>query len=218
MVNTRHAQIAHESHLRAIEFIFGLTFETDGGNEGARANANFAAFVEQWGNEPYMLIDRIPDPVDFPAGMELRTQRSEPMLREFFRGLINALPIDAGFVDGMSKRMIPAIGRTRQMQPFVVYSDDQRSPVATALLMVGDPVAYLSFVATEPGYRRRGIGDAISRAAVSTAFESGASFVALDATPAGKRIYERMGFQTVGSYSDFATRNSAVDQTHGLGR
>jgi ribosomal protein S18 acetylase RimI-like enzyme len=57
--------------------------------------------------------------------------------------------------------------------------------------------ASVFFVNTDHDWRRRGIGQAMTALALRAARDSGARTVSLDATGAGARIYERVGFEAV---------------------
>jgi GNAT superfamily N-acetyltransferase len=57
--------------------------------------------------------------------------------------------------------------------------------------------ATVIFVNTDPEWRRRGIGQAMTAAALRVARDSGARRAGLDASDAGARIYLRLGFEAV---------------------
>jgi len=78
----------------------------------------------------------------------------------------------------------------------LIASIDGRD-VAAALVNVIDGMGYVGWVGTVPEYRRRGLGDAVSRAATNAAFELGARIVALEASPMGLPIYAKMGYEIV---------------------
>jgi ribosomal protein S18 acetylase RimI-like enzyme len=63
--------------------------------------------------------------------------------------------------------------------------------------------ANVFFVNTEPGWRRRGIGQAMTVAALRAAQNAGATRACLDASDAGRSIYLRLGFQAVGRSTQF---------------
>ena len=67
--------------------------------------------------------------------------------------------------------------------------------------------ATVIFVNTDPEWRRRGIGQAMTAAALRAAHDSGARRAGLDASDAGARIYMRLGFETV-------TRTTRFFHTH----
>lgn len=78
----------------------------------------------------------------------------------------------------------------------VIASIDGRD-VAAAAVTVIDRMGYVGWVGTVPEYRRRGLGDAVSRAATNAGFELGARIVALEASPMGLPLYAKMGYETV---------------------
>jgi len=87
---------------------------------------------------------------------------------------------------------------------FVGYVDGE--PVATTSLVLGPGVAGVYNVATLPGHRRRGFGEAIMRHALAeAAHEHPIDRVILQSTPAGLSLYQRMGFQTVASVAVYSS-------------
>lgn len=67
-------------------------------------------------------------------------------------------------------------------------------PVATATVFLGAGVAGVYFVMTVPEERRRGIGAAITDAALRAAGEV-AEYGVLGSSPAGRSVYARLGFR-----------------------
>jgi len=71
-------------------------------------------------------------------------------------------------------------------------------PVSTTAIVMGGGAIGVYNVATMPGKQRRGYGEAVMREALADArHRSGVEKVILQSTPAGFRLYERMGFRTV---------------------
>jgi predicted N-acetyltransferase YhbS len=62
------------------------------------------------------------------------------------------------------------------------------------------------FVNTDPNWRGRGIGQAMTAAALSAAQGLGAQHACLDATDAGQSIYSRLGFEPVTQTTRFSPR------------
>lgn len=67
-----------------------------------------------------------------------------------------------------------------------------------ATLSYQDRFAWIGMVLVDPEYRNRGIGTELLRKAIEHLDETRISTLKLDATPAGKPLYEKMGF--VGEY------------------
>jgi ribosomal protein S18 acetylase RimI-like enzyme len=79
---------------------------------------------------------------------------------------------------------------------------------ATSACHVFGEYTQVFFVNTEPAWRRRGIGHAMTLAALRAAAFSGARHAFLHATDDGASVYKRLGFEAVG----LLTRYSCADQ------
>jgi ribosomal protein S18 acetylase RimI-like enzyme len=87
---------------------------------------------------------------------------------------------------------------------YVGYADGE--PVSTAAIVEGGGALGVYNVATVPGYQRRGYGEAVMRHAIADRQKAvGVGRVILQSTPAGYRLYERMGFRTVTRVSVYST-------------
>jgi GNAT superfamily N-acetyltransferase len=92
----------------------------------------------------------------------------------------------------------------RRFTGYVGYQDGE--PVSTAAVVIGAGVAGVYNVATLPGSQRRGYGEAIMRHALEEAHrQHGVETTILQSTPAGYRLYERMGYRTVTSVAVYST-------------
>lgn len=69
------------------------------------------------------------------------------------------------------------------------------APAAVAMAMHHDEDCGVSFVATIPQARRRGLATAVMRQALSHARETGCTSSTLQATDVGERLYENLGFK-----------------------
>lgn len=78
---------------------------------------------------------------------------------------------------------------------FLAYID--KKPVATSLLFMDKDTAGIYYVATLPECRNRGIGYHVTLAAMRAAKDAGYNDVILQATPAGEKVYRRIGFQEI---------------------
>lgn len=89
--------------------------------------------------------------------------------------------------------------RFTELQPdgcFVAGLDE--SAVATLTTCIFGPVAWVAMVLVDPAMRGRGIGRALMARAIEFLEGRGVRTIRLDATPAGRGLYERLGF--VGEY------------------
>lgn len=75
---------------------------------------------------------------------------------------------------------------------------DRKGVVGQAIVHLTDEIAGLFNVAVHPRARRRGIGRALTIAAMRVAREAGARGMGLNATPEGLALYERLGFRHIG--------------------
>jgi ribosomal protein S18 acetylase RimI-like enzyme len=87
---------------------------------------------------------------------------------------------------------------------YVGYIDDE--PVTTAAVVIGGGAIGVYNVATVPTHQRRGFGEAVMRCALEDARRrSGLERAVLQSTPAGLKLYQRMGFKTVTTVAVYAS-------------
>ena len=87
---------------------------------------------------------------------------------------------------------------------WVGYVDSE--PVSTAATVMGGGAVGVYNVATMPEHQRRGYGETAMRHAVEEAQRrNGIERTILQSTPAGHRLYERMGFRVVSSVAVYAS-------------
>jgi len=87
---------------------------------------------------------------------------------------------------------------------YVAYQNE--APVSTAAVVMGGGAIGVYNVATMPDQQRRGYGEAVMRHAVAEAQkEHGMERSILQSTPAGYRLYQRMGYRTVTRVSVYAS-------------
>lgn len=71
------------------------------------------------------------------------------------------------------------------------------APVAGAMTLLSHGGAGVYWVATLGAARGRGLADLVTRLVTNRAFERGATFNSLQASPMGEAIYRRMGYETI---------------------
>ncbi|MGH3487811.1 MAG: GNAT family N-acetyltransferase [Actinopolymorphaceae bacterium] len=76
-------------------------------------------------------------------------------------------------------------------------------PVGTSLMLDAHGVAGIYVVTTAEGYRRQGIGAAVTTAALRAGRDRGLHIGTLQASGMGAPLYARMGFETIAAYHLF---------------
>jgi ribosomal protein S18 acetylase RimI-like enzyme len=100
-----------------------------------------------------------------------------------------------GNVDARLERTLAMLPADR-LRAYRVDLEHRPASVALALHHGGD--CGISFVATIPVARRRGLASQVMRAALADAREHGCTTVSLQATDVGERLYECLGFRRLG--------------------
>jgi N-acetylglutamate synthase len=78
-------------------------------------------------------------------------------------------------------------------------------PVTTGLGVVLDESVGIFNVATLPAHQRNGYGAMVTATAVAEGLADGAQWAWLQSSPAGHRVYERLGFRTVATWECWVT-------------
>ena len=94
-----------------------------------------------------------------------------------------------------NRSLINAPGTPRVIWLVAIEQDE---PVGHAIINLVDDHAGLFNVGVSGRYRHRGIGTSLTLAAMRAAREHGAVTMNLNSTPAGKKLYERLGFRQFG--------------------
>jgi GNAT superfamily N-acetyltransferase len=91
-------------------------------------------------------------------------------------------------------------------QHLIGYSGDEA--IATAAVYHGARASEVQHVVTLDAYRRRGIGTAMTAAALELARRHGNRYAVLTSSPDGERLYARLGFVAVCSVRRFLQRRA----------
>lgn len=149
---------------------------------------------------PIMAID-IDDAVrtEKPGDIQVRPVVAGPEMREYVAAYSGPLGLKATDLDALVDRELnfgyPDVVRLAGVI-------DGRI-VGTCTVSLGSDVAALYCVATDPEFRQRGVATELTQEALRIARRAGRQIVTLQASEAGARVYQRVGFRTVGDYRLF---------------
>lgn len=162
----------------------------------AAAEANgFQAVFEM----PEMVLRGVglaPQPV--PAGAELRKLRAESEAPDFW-----AVAKEAYATNGFPPEVFAGYTNhagllAENVAAFTAYLDGE--PVSIAMTIASDEVAGIYWVGSRESARGLGLGRAVTVAATNAGFALGAKIASLQASPMGRPIYAKLGYETVYDY------------------
>lgn len=135
-----------------------------------------------------------------PADLRIERVRAPEQLEE--NTVTAARGFGASDARGMRAVLRPSLLGDDRVAMFTGHVAGPRGEVAvaTSVCVVVDGVAGVYGVSVLPDHRRRGIGAALTWAAVARAAAVGAEVVVLQATDLGRPVYEAMGFEHVRSH------------------
>lgn len=166
-------------------------------DEDLIAAAGQAGFQDVYGM-PEMLLDERPEPPVLPAEVELQRLEDIERAPDFWRVAVLSYA-DIGFPPEVFASYTDHSGLLAEnAAAFVAYLEGE--PASIAMTIVSDGVAGIYWVGSLAAARGRGLGRAVTAAAILAGFELGADIASLQASPMGKPIYEAMGFETAFEY------------------
>jgi ribosomal protein S18 acetylase RimI-like enzyme len=151
-------------------------------------------------NLPGMVAERVAPPAHALPAVEVRRVAPGPVRDAFcaIGSLCFNVPI-VWFMEVFDNDSV-----WERFESYVGYVDEE--PVSTAAIVMGGGAMGVYNVATVPGHRRRGYGEAVMRHALAEAeSRHGIGKVLLQSTPAGFSLYKRMGFRTVTSVGVYSS-------------
>lgn len=148
---------------------------------------------------PVMVLEARPAARPAPAGAEIRRVADLAGVEDFKVADL------AGFASDDEDRAAvesafrdPASLLGPDVAGFVAYVEGV--PAAAAMSFTALGVTRVGWVGTMPAYRRRGLGEAVTRASVLAGFDRGATVAALESSPMGLSLYVSMGFRQITTY------------------
>jgi len=113
--------------------------------------------------------------------------------------------VEGGIAPDVARRLIsPSFAADPEVQLFVGRLDGR--PVGTSIAIRSGGVSGVYNVGTRPQARRRGVGTALTWAAVAAGRAWGCDVVVLQSSPMGLSMYSETGFRTVAPYTIFTKR------------
>lgn len=138
----------------------------------------------------------LPGSVPVPAGVTIERVRTRGAMDDWLRAFGAGFRIpDEGLAE-YSKLPLGVAPAESAFRYYLARADG--APVATALWYPDGDVAVIDEVATIPAMRRRGIGTAVTYAALHDARAAGQRTGVLVASDAGAPVYRRLGFGAYG--------------------
>jgi GNAT superfamily N-acetyltransferase len=188
------AEACFDAHQRPFHF----AVRSD--HEAACAPGLEAAGYVRWRAVPAMLLDpisRAPGPAR--KGLEVRAVDGPDALEAFRRTAFAGFGLPPGAARLFLTEQLAA-------RPDVTFLLGRigGEPACTSALVSSGPVAGIYWVATLAEHRGRGLGAAITWAAVEAGLERGCRFASLQASQMGAPVYARMGFATPVHYVRYA--------------
>ncbi len=155
-----------------------------------------AAGFDSGGSEPGMAIDldALVEDLPAPTGLDIVRVTDEATLTTWRDTLAQGFgqgELEAAWVADVYARI--GSGDDAPFRHFVARLDGQA--VGTSTVYFGAGVAGIYFVMAHPSVRRRGVGAAVTLAALRDARARGHRIGVLGSSPAGHSVYRRLGFR-----------------------
>lgn len=147
---------------------------------------------------PEMVLERRAKERSLPSGVELRRLASAADADSFWRIATSAYA-DNGFPPEIFRYYEDHSGLVAD-NAVAFLADLEGKPVGIAMTIVSHGVAGIYWVGTLAEARSKGIGEAVTTAAVNAGFDLGGEIASLQASPMGEPVYRRMGFETIYRY------------------
>ena len=137
-----------------------------------------------------------------PPGLEIRRAETRSDLRDY-AAVIAAIwdPPNRGVVDVYERASAAALASGSPARYYIGYLDGD--PVAASECFLAHGVAGIYNVVTLPSARRRGIGTALTAAALRGARREGYRTATLQASAQGRGVYAQLGFVALGEFREY---------------
>jgi ribosomal protein S18 acetylase RimI-like enzyme len=137
-------------------------------------------------------------PIELPTGTTIELVRDTAGFRSWLDVMVAGFGMPPRIGDAFMAFADLGFGDELPMRSFLVRLDGR--PVATGLGVIAGGGLVIANVATLADARGRGIGRAVTLAAMHAGAEAGASIAVLQSTDMGLGVYQRLGFEPFGRY------------------
>jgi GNAT superfamily N-acetyltransferase len=146
-------------------------------------------------------LERGAEPEQLPAGLRIETVEEPGGLTD----LVRTYSASMGVAPGLEADVVRIEAQRADNADIVRLAAvlDGRV-VGTTVVITAQGVAGIFLVHVAETHRRRGVGGALTAAALRVGRERGMTLAALAASPAGEPLYRRFGFTVVSEYRLFA--------------
>lgn len=109
-------------------------------------------------------------------------------------------------------------GRLLDLHPETCFAGrvDGELVATSTLATYEDRIGWVGMVLVDPDHRRRGYGSAVFERSLTAGLEAGLDVVGLDATNAGRRVYDGYGFERTGGIDRWRGRIEVPDSMDGF--
>ena len=129
-----------------------------------------------------------------PEGIELRVLTTAEQTAAFV-AMADLAYTSLGLPAGVITAMAPQPQRPPPPYEVTVGAYDGEELLSGAQLLFSHGIAGVYCVGTAEAARGRGLAELVTRAVTNVAFDAGAPYVTLQASPMGESIYRRMGYR-----------------------
>lgn len=172
-----------------------FTFSLRPGSDAVLADLAAARGMKTSGQLPLMVFDATVGvgPIRQAEGLTIRQLEPD-------EAPVHARAAAAGF-GGPEEMFLPTpdLLRVDGVRGYVGEAD--RQPVATALGVTAGEFTAIFSVATDPAFRCRGFGTALTARAVADGVRAGASWCWLQSSDDGYPVYRKLGFRTIETWT-----------------
>lgn len=156
-------------------------------------------------------LDQMPDRAPLPDRTTIRSVTTPARLADFAAVLAGlGDPPDPNIPRFFEQASDIVLAPESSMRFFVAYVDGQ--PAAVSELFIGGGIAGVHMVATATAFRRRGLGMALTWRALDEGRRRDLAVGALQASAEGQPVYERLGFEPCGQFTEYALKTPNIEK------